>query len=91
MGPHTASVFWSSLASTTDKFKVIYFTYQSSSMELYLNKKEYVIIRFMAAAWSWYQVWGIFRSYRDEGYPLTRRLWQRFVAGNGDANAENAN
>ena len=56
-------------------------------MELYLNKKEYIVIRFMAAAWSWYQVWGIFRSYRDEGYPLTRRLWQRFVAGNGEANA----
>ena len=87
MGPYTASVLWRSLASPTIKIGVNNPRCPSFSMELYLNKKEYVVIRFMAAAWSWYQVWGIFRNYQAEGYPLTRRLWRRFVAGNGEANA----
>ena len=76
-----------SLTSATIKFGLGYLSCQRSSMELYLNKKEYMLIRFMAAAWSWYQVWGIFRSYRADNFPFTRRLLQRFVAGNGDANA----
>ena len=87
MCPHTALVFWPALTSATIKIGLSYLRCQRSSMELYLNKKEYMLIRFMAAAWSWYQVWGIFRSYRADNFPFTRRLLQRFVAGNGDANA----